>query len=975
MDIIETKGKILIFRLFHEMFENEVIGVRGYVVLQLLQGIQILYYTFLDTFTFTWNQDPLFQVFRTVIKYFQVDVYLRAGGTRLIVGLNISFLLINIFFILVAACILRRLLVKKPLVGIEIVGVQFISVYLALITTVLVIPTFEVYMLSAYCNPDPVYNTNATCFQGLYLGNFVLALLAIILQLTLMGFYVYYFNDFNPLSRSPFASPNTMINVISTIRLIIYPLYVSFDFGNNLTQQFVVAQAILQVVLLYLRINLDSYYSRTVSSLWICIEAYILIFALGGVIEAFLDTDGEKDLTGFLFCLLLAPIASLAALFIARMRHESKLTKDIELFKKNEEVLEYLVTVLPMIAQKNPQGQDIHLEGLLRGFKENPKANISKLVSDELILQGEYDDERRAARNKLWAVFMRNLVLECLKKEKKSPGLRLIMAYVFYHKLNNKYRALFELSQALTYKPSFDMEFYIYRLSKIIEFDLMNEDDKLIEEKGIDYNSLVYFNDGFAAFQKRIMRACRYQKKLFEEVEEKTPDIFRMYLYGHKLMKEKEVLKQMFDDLCSIAPNHQNNLELYARFLQTVLNDPEGAFALQERTLQYANKHPDNLKASTDLAKEKYEINSKTGIVVASGEIHKLGFCISANNMMEELYGYTDKDLVGQNISKIVPEYYRIIHEDNYKKFFEREEETRPILNTERTVYVLNFKGYIVPSSIMYKTLPEINGHLKLVAFITPIEKLIKSQQEQTQCGLLMILEGGLIHGITENCDKLCGMRLGLVHSKKKNEEFSLEKLMPDLFTGDNFRKAKEGGVDLKLDTTKLNQDVGGEQEEDQFEGTENKEYPDELFDAVSNPVNGQIDTKKQRADDKRFAVSYIRVKAVQAEPNCKSFFLSYNVSKEKNYEEGELFDGKEIEELGQKEVREIVKRDAGQFSNKQDIPDDKRKIQEFFTAIKENVLPHKIKSMIRLYILSILSILTVASSQLFTQLSPFTLI
>jgi PAS domain S-box-containing protein len=261
----------------------------------------------------------------------------------------------------------------------------------------------------------------------------------------------------------------------------------------------------------------------------------------------------------------------------------------------------------------------------------------------------------------------------------------------------------------------------------------MNEDEKLTEERGVDYNALVYFNDGFAAFQRRIMKACKYQKKLFEEVEEKTPDVFRMYTYGHRLMKEREVLKKKFDQLCAISPSHAQNLTLYAGFLEVVLNDSESAYALHEKHAQLANKHLDSLKNSTELVKDKYEINSLTAIIVASGEINRLGFCLSANNLLETLYGFTDKDLIGQNVSKMVPEYYRADHEEHFKRFFEREEETRPVLNTERIVYAQNFRGYIVPSSIMIKTLPEVNGYLKIVAFLTPSDKLNKNPT-RSQC-------------------------------------------------------------------------------------------------------------------------------------------------------------------------------------------------------------------------------------------------
>lgn len=65
----------------HEMAEHEVIGIKTYIVLQIIQGIQILLYTFHETFKWTWNQDNVFVIFRLIIKYFQVIWTLKTRST------------------------------------------------------------------------------------------------------------------------------------------------------------------------------------------------------------------------------------------------------------------------------------------------------------------------------------------------------------------------------------------------------------------------------------------------------------------------------------------------------------------------------------------------------------------------------------------------------------------------------------------------------------------------------------------------------------------------------------------------------------------------------------------------------------------------------------------------------------------------------------------------------------------------------
>lgn len=108
---------------------------------------------------------------------------------------------------------------KKPLVGAEIILVQFVSIFLTLMTTVFVIPMFQVYLLSAYCNQDKAFNTFSSCYEGIYLGNSILASMSMLVQLILMAGYTYYYKEFNPLAYSPFASADTLVKLVSILRL------------------------------------------------------------------------------------------------------------------------------------------------------------------------------------------------------------------------------------------------------------------------------------------------------------------------------------------------------------------------------------------------------------------------------------------------------------------------------------------------------------------------------------------------------------------------------------------------------------------------------------------------------------------------------------------------------------------------------------------------------------------------------------
>jgi hypothetical protein len=59
------------------------------------------------------------------------------------------------------------------------------------------------------------------------------------------------------------------------------------------------------------------------------------------------------------------------------------------------------------------------------------------------------------------------------------------------------------------------------------------------------------------------------------------------------------------------------------------------------------------------------------------------------------------------------------------------------------------------------------------------------------------------------------------------------------------------------------------------FEATDAKDFQDEIFD--NSESNDNIEDRKQRADDKRFTVMDIKIRAIPADPKSKGLFISFS--------------------------------------------------------------------------------------------------
>lgn len=320
---------------------------------------------------------------------------------------------------------------------------------------------------------------------------------------------------------------------------------------------------------------------------------------------------------------------------------------------------------------------------------------------------------------------------------------------------------------------------------------------------------------------------------------------------------------------------------------------------------------------------------------------------------MESLYGFTDKDLVGHNVGKMVPDVLKSEHQDKIKDFFEREEELRPLLTTERVVFAKNQKNFLVPSSIMLKTMPEISGFVKIVAFITPLEKLNRGNSEEYQVGMLVENQnGGILHGLTEMCEKNYGIARSKIFGKK-NDEFRLNKVFPDLFKEGSYQFGTEVEVEAKLDTTSLKRELGDEDDDKSLDiGVDN----------VIDIIEKNSVTLHDESENDIYRVRNVIVKAKAFPNESKLIFLTIKPSKTFLDQEMAELDIDKAEQGNESFKENNMKlKEPGTPKIKTEVQDDKRKLQEFFTTIKDNVLPKKIKTVVRLYVLSIVCILVVA--------------
>jgi hypothetical protein len=177
------------------------------------------------------------------------------------------------------------------------------------------------------------------------------------------------------------------------------------------------------------------------------------------------------------------------------------------------------------------------------------------------------------APEKLWYTWVKEMLVDALEKFPKSSRLHLLYAYIQREKLHNKFKALFEMMITEDNKPSLEEEFSIYRYKNLIEEEMIENDTRNSESKGVDVNIIVHFQNRFVQFQSVIEKAVELHLDFWRELLENNPDIQKLQGLGSHITHSVEESSDQFKKLNDINPNHIKMLKIYGNFLKDIVND------------------------------------------------------------------------------------------------------------------------------------------------------------------------------------------------------------------------------------------------------------------------------------------------------------------------------------------------------------------------------------------------------------------
>ena len=385
----------------------------------------------------------------------------------------------------------------------------------------------------------------------------------------------------------------------------------------------------------------------------------------------------------------------------------------------------------------------------------------------------------------------------------------MLYAYIQREKLHNKFKALFEMMITEENKPNMEEEFSIFSYKNVIEEEMIENDARNSESKGVDVNVIVDFQNKFVDFQAAVENAVDLHLEFWRELLENNPDIQKLQSLGSKITHSLEETSAEFIKLNDINPNHIKMLQIYGNYLKDIVNDEvEGQRTLEKA--EYVDKSAAVNKQFVDNDHLKYGENSNTCIFTVSGNLSSIGTIKNVNNEITRILGFSKPDLIGQNISRIIPKIIGDLHDGFMKNYFETSDSK--VIGVERVVFPLNKEGYVVPCSLMIKVLPNLDEGIRLVGFLKDLDKegaFAKGSDMEMEEKVHYIMYSGetlAIHGITYSCKKGFGIPASLVSGNGANNDFTMDIIFPELLSHPVEDLKNTAGVVTTLDTSSLQQ-------------------------------------------------------------------------------------------------------------------------------------------------------------------------
>lgn len=245
----------------------------------------------------------------------------------------------------------------------------------------------------------------------------------------------------------------------------------------------------------------------------------------------------------------------------------------------------------------------------------------------------------------------------------------LLAAYILHLKLNQKWKAIYELLQ-ISSQHSVDSRVSLagYDFLHSIEREMLDSEIKKRDLNGVNVISLIEYQKLFSDFFAKIKQAFNLYQEFWSELTVDRPRLNHIKLVGVQICASNDTIEHSYAGLIEQAGTQLKAILLYGNYLKFVVNDNEESDKIMKRALNLLNNTQMSKTMAVDDKTQRYSDANNVAIIVASGDKQAMGLIKSINSETLKLFGFSTSEISGKTVDILMPRIYAANH-DQYSFF------------------------------------------------------------------------------------------------------------------------------------------------------------------------------------------------------------------------------------------------------------------------------------------------------------------
>eukprot|EP01022_Parablepharisma_sp_SALTPOND_P004651 TRINITY_DN120707_c0_g1_i1.p1 TRINITY_DN120707_c0_g1~~TRINITY_DN120707_c0_g1_i1.p1 ORF type:complete len:823 (-),score=42.99 TRINITY_DN120707_c0_g1_i1:1973-4441(-) len=387
------------------------------------------------------------------------------------------------------------------------------------------------------------------------------------------------------------------------------------------------------------------------------------------------------------------------------------------------------------------------------------------------------------------------LLSELAMQYGRNDTLLVTLAEMHFYGFGNCYYALELLDMVASRRPSLILLQRIYNMRKVIDLALKRHNEKSTQRESERTTDAIRYLNYYNKFLDQADSITDLTIKFWSVLLSEKPSAQKLNQAGRILFQEKCRAVKTVNKITELTTYHIDFLIRHLLFTRFVLHD----YIASE---QVYNKLKQAAEAGSFLYKTHgfSLFRADATVMFLLARIHGNGSATTQqiNAEVEQMLGYSKKELIGFSITNFMPPMIARRHEEFVHKFFQSMETTS--LNTQHFRFIKDKEGHYVPCRSLMKVVPNLDNDLQMAMFLIwdPAIFVYTRYRKDEPCkkaGAVICDENYKVIGFSK--EAIAILKLSTVGTQEIVRSLMLYDLFPNLAT-ENYMNAleqKEGKV------------------------------------------------------------------------------------------------------------------------------------------------------------------------------------